>query len=154
MTRDSDFKMLVRARMRATGENYTSARTALLSGSPAPQAISSYYDKTVATFFDGLKLRSIPARRRARAVVLLELVRRLDPARRYSEREISGVLAEAHPDFASLRRELVDYGYLSRDANSFWVSTALPERTGSEAQEVPAAERAVFAAIRDERESR
>ncbi|WP_225983815.1 DUF2087 domain-containing protein [Epidermidibacterium keratini] len=139
--------------MRTTGENYTAARAAMLRETPAPQAMSSgdtrFYDKTVATFFDGQRLRAIPAKRRARTVVLLELVRRLDPKRRYSEREISDVLAEAHPDFAWLRRELVDYGYLSRDANSFWVSITLPERSASESQEVPAVERSVFVALHE-----
>lgn len=157
MTRDGDFKARVRSRMNATGENYTTARSALLQRSaPAPTPPRSlddpdaaYYTKTVRSFFDGRRLRSIPAKRRPRVVVLLELLRRFEPGRRYSEREVSAVLAEAYDDFAYLRRELVDYGYLSRDAYEFWVSDAVPERSVNEAQEVSGLERAVLASIHE-----
>ena len=58
------------------------------------------------TFFDGERLRSIPAKRKARVAVLLELLRRFEPGRRYAEREVNDILRHAHPDVALLRRDL------------------------------------------------
>ena len=87
-------------------------------------------------FFEGPQLRSIPTKRKARVVVLLELLARFTPGRRYAEREVNEVLREAHDDFASLRRELIDYHYLSRADGEYWVTEERPEREGNVAQEV------------------
>lgn len=94
----------------------------------------------VRIFFDGPRLRSIPAKRKARVSVLLELLRRFEPGRRYRESEVNAILREAHDDVAFLRRELVDYRYLSREAGVYWVSTEPPVRDANESQEVPAGE--------------
>ena len=155
MTTNSDFKRLVRARMASTGETYTAAQAALLALDPtsAPTADTNetdsaayesvvsaedlaFYDRTVRIFFEGPQLRSIPTKRKARVVVLLELLARFTPGRRYAEREVNEVLREAHDDFASLRRELIDYHYLSRADGEYWVTEERPEREGNVAQEV------------------
>lgn len=98
--------------------------------------------RTVRIFFDGPKLRQIPAKRKARVSVLLELLRRFDPARSYSEPEVNALLREAHDDVATLRRELVDYRYLLREAGVYRVNTAPPERDANESQEIPRGEAA------------
>jgi biotin operon repressor len=73
------------------------------------------HQRTLRIFFDGPKLRQVPAKRKARASVLAELLRRFEPGRRYTEAEVNAILREAHEDVAFLRRELVDYRYLSRE---------------------------------------
>jgi len=78
--------------------------------------------------------------RRARVAVLLELLRRFDPGRRYAESEVNDILREAHEDVAFLRRELVGYRYLSRDAGEYGVNEEPPRREANEAQEVPVGE--------------
>lgn len=135
MTRDADFKRLVRQRMAADGTNYTATRTLLLEERAADEA---FYDKTVRTFFRDARLVSIPAKRRARVVVLLELLRLFEEGRRYSEREVGDIIAPVHEDVALLRRELVDYRYLSRKDGVYWVNTdRILERCANERQEVP-----------------
>jgi hypothetical protein len=69
----------------------------------------------LASFFVGHRLKQIPARRKKLLVVLRWLAGRFQPGRRYSEREVNELLGSHHPDFATLRRLLVDYGYLDRD---------------------------------------
>lgn len=103
--------------------------------------------RTVRIFFDGPRLRSIPAKRRARASVLLELLRRFEPGRRYPETEVNALLREAHDDVAFLRRELIEYRYLEREAGEYWVAETPPERGPNEAQEVPAGEAAWLRAL-------
>lgn len=90
----------------------------------------------VRIFFDGPRLRSIPAKRKARVSVLLELLRRFETGRRYTEGEVNAILRTAHDDVAFLRRELVDYRYLAREGGTYWVNTDIGERDANEAQEV------------------
>ena len=96
--------------------------------------------RTVQILFEGDRLRSIPAKRKARVSVLIELLRRFEPGRRYCEREVNEILRRAHDDFATLRRELVDYRYLRRDGTDYRVNNAVPLRDANESQEVPAGE--------------
>ena len=42
------------------------------------------------------------------------------PGRTYTEREVSDALAEFHPDFFTLRRELVELGLLKRENGVYW----------------------------------
>ncbi len=153
MTRDRDVKNLVRARMAQTGETYTAARAALLATGPEPEhqpdhrpdhrpdpAADAFRAKTLRAFFDGPRLRSIPAKRKARVIVLLELLNRFEAGRVYPEHEVNEILGAAYEDFASLRRELVDYRYLVRADARYWVCEEAPERDANEAQEVPSDE--------------
>ena len=64
--------------------------------------------KVLRTFLDDDgRLRSIPASRAKRAVVLEYLADQLEAGRTYRERELSTVLRRFHDDVATLRRELV-----------------------------------------------
>lgn len=61
------------------------------------------------------RLIRIP-RKRAKLIVVLEwLVTLFERDRLYTEREINEILQERYADYASLRRDLVDMGYLRRD---------------------------------------
>lgn len=66
-------------------------------------------------FFSGRVLVEIPAHRARRLVVLQRLALEFDVGRRYLEREVDAILGAFHPDRASLRRFLVDEGFLDRD---------------------------------------
>ncbi len=87
-------------------------------------------------FFDGDRLRSIPAQRKKRVVVLRELLKRFEPERRYAEREVNDILGQAHEDVATLRRELVMYGFMNRERGEYWLAAAEPERGRNVAQEI------------------
>lgn len=103
--------------------------------------------KVLRSFFDGERLRSIPTKRKARVIVLLELLRGFEPGRRYSEAEVNAILRRAHDDVALLRRELVDYRYLRREAGVYWLTEDAPSRDANEAQEVPGGEAEWLAAL-------
>jgi hypothetical protein len=149
MTRSSDLKKLVRDRMARTGENYTAARAAILAreatdphrlptGSPqTPEAARARHEKLIRPFLQDDRLVSIPAKRKARLAVLLELLARFAPGEVYSEAQVGDILRPLHEDVAYLRRELVDYGYLERDgAGTYWTPSVPPVREGNMAQEV------------------
>jgi hypothetical protein len=66
------------------------------------------------------RLTQIPTTRSTRLVVLEFLADRFEPGHSYPEREVNAILAELHPDHASLRRHLVDERLLARDAGRYW----------------------------------
>jgi hypothetical protein len=82
------------------------------------------------------RLRQIPASRKKRVVVLRRLLGRFAPGRAYPESEVNDLLREAHDDVATLRRELVDYGFMVRDRGIYRIATELPDRGSTVAQEV------------------
>jgi len=95
-----------------------------------------YREKTLRNFFDGDRLKSIPAQRKQRVIILQKLVERFEHGRKYPEREVNEILKTAHEDFATLRRELVDYGFMVREAGIYEVAETLPPRSVQVAQEI------------------
>jgi hypothetical protein len=98
--------------------------------------------KAIRDFFDGPRLKQIPAQRKKRVVVLQHLLGWFDPTREYPEKEVSAILKEAHDDFATLRRELVDYGFMTRSGGVYRVAHALPARSVQVGQEITGDEHA------------
>ena len=78
--------------------------------------------EVLARFFTGDRLRELPAQRSKRLVVLERLALEFEPGVRYDEREVNALLRRFHPDHATLRRQLVDEGYLDRSAGEYWRS--------------------------------
>ena len=139
MTRDSDFKQVVRARMAETGEGYTVARAAILERDASAYAEArAEQERLVARLFTDGRLAQVPAKRKTRSGALLEVLARFEPGRDYTEREVNEVLLQVHEDFAYLRRELVNYRYLARADGVYRVVATAPVRAPIEVQEIPA----------------
>lgn len=88
-------------------------------------ALGAVYEEEEAVlrhFFVGGKLREIPAKHAKRLIVLTRLALDFEPGVRYGEADVNAQLKRYHPDYASLRRALVDEGLLSRQAGSYWRS--------------------------------
>jgi hypothetical protein len=138
VTKDSDFKRVVRERMTRTGESYTAARSAVeQQASPAYDAARRAQERLVGHLFRDGRLAQVPAKRKRRAGALLEVLTRFEPGRVYTEPEVNEVLVAANEDFAYLRRELVNYHYLERADGRYRVVAQAPERTPIERQEIP-----------------
>jgi DNA-binding transcriptional ArsR family regulator len=95
----------------------------------ATEAIASLADdvdaeawerKVLADFFEGERLKEIPASRKKREVVLKWLAGRFETDRRYPEKEVNEVIKKHHPDFATLRRELIGADLMKREAGIYW----------------------------------
>ncbi|MCL2497287.1 MAG: DUF2087 domain-containing protein [Symbiobacteriaceae bacterium] len=63
---------------------------------------------------DPLRLKQIPARAKAKAVMLALLATAFEPERVYHESEVNLILRAIYEDYSALRRYLVDYRYLQR----------------------------------------
>ena len=77
-------------------------------------------DKVLRAFFRDGRLTSIPAVHSKRLVVLDFLAALFEPGVAYPEKEVNERLARYHPDFAALRRYLVDEEFLHRRDGFYW----------------------------------
>lgn len=66
------------------------------------------------------RLKSIPAARKKRVVVLKWLVRQFENGRRYREAEVNEIVQRRHWDSATLRRELVGHKMMARSGGVYW----------------------------------
>ena len=80
----------------------------------------AYRQKVLEAFFQYGKLKSIPAQKKKERIVLEELVKGFEPGRRYTEREVNIILADAYDDFCTLRRDMIGEGLLQRENGVYW----------------------------------
>jgi hypothetical protein len=81
---------------------------------------SSAEGEILSRFFSGDRLSAIPSARGKRMVVLERLAQEFEPGLRYDEPEVNFRLQMVHPDYASLRRHLVDEEFLTRADGVCW----------------------------------
>lgn len=65
------------------------------------------------------RLRTIPAQRKKRLIVLEWLAEAFESGRVYSEREVNLIIADVNDDFCTLRRELVNERLMSRENGQY-----------------------------------
>lgn len=70
-------------------------------------------------FRDG-KLVYLPEKFGKRQIVLEEVAQAFEPGTRYAEAEVNMVLRDLYPDYAALRRYLIDSAFLSREDGFYW----------------------------------
>ena len=68
-------------------------------------------------------LKNYPAKEKKKIIVLEEIVKNFTKGKTYSEKEINRILGRVYGDYATLRRALVEYGFIQRsnDCSSYWV---------------------------------
>jgi hypothetical protein len=80
-------------------------------------------DKVLGSFLDANgRLHTIPTKHSKLVVVLDFLAQSFEPGLKYPEARVNDILGEFHPDFAALRRYLVENGFLDRADNVYWRS--------------------------------
>ncbi|AFU12388.1 Transcriptional regulator [Bacillus thuringiensis MC28] len=76
-------------------------------------------------FIDGLDgpLSKFPKKQKRKLIILRHLVKKFDSNQKYSEKEVNTILENVYPDFVTLRRYLIEYGFLDRtaDGSQYWV---------------------------------
>jgi hypothetical protein len=83
--------------------------------------------KVLRDFFEGTRLKEIPASLKKRIVVLKWLARQFEERRLYPEREVNELLKCHHPDSAALRRELIANRFLAREKGLYWRPPTPPD---------------------------
>jgi hypothetical protein len=78
--------------------------------------------KVFKDYFEGGRLKQIPTKQKKLLVILRWLAEQFEPGRQYTEKQVNEIIARYHPDFASLRRELIDFHLLQRASGVYWRS--------------------------------
>ena len=68
------------------------------------------------------RLHTIPTKHAKLLVVLDRLSQEFEPGRTYTEAEVNETLLRFHPDYAALRRYLVENQFLTREEGRYWRS--------------------------------
>lgn len=93
-----------------------SSETMLTRPSSLSEQQSKLKDAVVRNFFDKEgRLKSIPSQLKKKLIVLEHLVDRLETERGYEESEINAYVRLYHEDFATIRREFIVQGFMTRE---------------------------------------
>ncbi|TLS50230.1 DUF2087 domain-containing protein [Paenibacillus antri] len=81
--------------------------------------------KVLKTYFPyGLEgpLKEFPSKEKRKIAVLRHLMTRFERNRVYSEKEVNAVLKDAFSDYVTLRRYMIEYGFMDRkdDGSEYW----------------------------------
>lgn len=81
---------------------------------------AAYRQKVIDSFYVYGKLKTIPAQRKKRQIILETIADRFEMGKQYPEREVNLIISEVHDDFCTLRRELIVEGLMERDHGLYW----------------------------------
>ena len=80
--------------------------------------------KTIEAHFDESgKLRNFPAKEKKKIITLQHILKNFTLGRRYTEKELNIILKRIFDDYVTLRRALIEYGFMDRnkDCSYYWI---------------------------------
>lgn len=82
-------------------------------------------DKILSLAFESLsplRLKRFPPKEKKKLVILTKISESFSPEKRYTEPEVNGILSAIYDDYVTLRRYLIEYGFLERttDCSAYW----------------------------------
>ena len=68
-------------------------------------------------------IKTYPSKEKKKIIVLAEVAKNFKLGKKYSEKEINRVLKRIYDDYVTIRRALIEYGFIerSKDCSSYWV---------------------------------
>ena len=78
--------------------------------------------KIMFSSLEPLKLHTFPAKEKKKIIVLKKIREQFGNDRKYSEKEVNEILKPIYDDFATIRRALIEYGFMDRtkDRSEYW----------------------------------
>lgn len=80
--------------------------------------------KTIEAHFDDSgKLRNFPAKEKKKIITLQHILKNFTIGRKYTEKELNIILKRIFDDYVTLRRALIEYGFMDRnkDCSYYWI---------------------------------
>jgi len=76
-----------------------------------------------------LVIKALPVKEKRKLVLLALIATHFDENKQYSEKEVNEIIRPIYSDFVTIRRYLIEYGYLDRTANgsAYWVKNGSVE---------------------------
>ena len=70
-----------------------------------------------------LRIKNFPAKEKNKIIIMQKIINRFEPNRQFSEKEVNEILKQYYEDFVSVRRALIEYGFMDRsgDCMYYWV---------------------------------
>lgn len=70
-----------------------------------------------------LKLKLFSAKEKKKIVTLQKIMEQFEKGKIYTEKEVNQILKDIHDDFPTIRRYLIEYGFMerSKDCRDYWV---------------------------------
>lgn len=89
-------------------------------------------DKGKRTLFDSLdpvRLKVFSPKEKKKLIALSVMIEAFSYGAQYTESDVNGILKPMYEDFATVRRAMIDYGFLarSRDGRAYWRKEAAQE---------------------------
>jgi hypothetical protein len=83
-------------------------------------------EKVLVSLFSSLqplRLINFPAKEKKKIIVLRKITEQFEKDKKYDEKELNGILKGIYDDFATIRRYLIEYGFMERtnDCKYYWV---------------------------------
>ena len=90
-------------------------------------ATAEEVEKTIKIYFSSqnpLVLKSFPARQKKKIIVLGVIAKQFTKNRQYNHKEVDAILSNIFEDYATIRRYLIEYGFMERTQNggSYWLT--------------------------------
>jgi len=79
---------------------------------------------TIKTYFDeNGALKNFPSKEKRKIIVLREIAKNFSKGKKYTEPELNRIIIRIYDDYPTIRRYLIEYGFLDRtnDCKSYWV---------------------------------
>lgn len=92
--------------------------------------------KTLRDYTQNGILTQIPSKDKKWLVILKWLATHFEPDTRYTEKQVNAILTPIHADYATLRRDLIGFGFMRRErgGGDYWLT---PENETEMANEAP-----------------
>lgn len=83
-----------------------------------------HFLQTTFTSLEPLKLKLFPRKEKKKIVILTKITEKFQDGRTYSEKEVNEILSSIYEDYVTLRRYLIEYGFMKRDQDctNYWLS--------------------------------
>jgi hypothetical protein len=76
--------------------------------------------KALRAFVRNDRIVQLPTGHKRTLVLLRWLVEKFELDRRYTEKEVNAIILNHHEDYATLRRELIDWHFMAREKGVYW----------------------------------
>ncbi|WP_297428064.1 DUF2087 domain-containing protein [Clostridium sp.] len=120
------FELVERSLERDTKEEFVKLHSGATMVDERYEVTNSEQDQIIKTYFDlsgELQLKSFPTKEKRKIVVLRKISTLFDSDKRYSEKEVNEILKQVYDDIATIRRYLIQYGFMERtkDCKEYWL---------------------------------
>ncbi|NWG17661.1 MAG: metalloregulator ArsR/SmtB family transcription factor, partial [Chloroflexi bacterium] len=88
--------------------------------SEAVESGDDFEQRVFKAFFDGERIMHFPSSEKKWLVILRWLADRFEYDVKYPEKQVNEIITRHHPDYALLRRELIDRGFMRREKGIYW----------------------------------